>query len=108
MMLLKNSENTYNRPIFIDDSGMRIAGLRVVFNNGVTAGTFLVGDFKKSNLAIREEVNIQVGYVNDDFTKNLVTILAEMRAVHYIKTNHVNAFVQGEFAAAISALDETT
>ncbi len=49
-------------------------------------------------------MNIQVGYVNDDFTKNLVTILAEMRAVHYVKSNHYGAFVKGDFATAIAAL----
>jgi HK97 family phage major capsid protein len=79
-------------------------GLPIIESTVVTAGTFLVGDFSKSNLGIREEINISVGYENDDFTKNLVTILAEMRAVHYIKTNHVNAFVKGTFATVISAM----
>lgn len=80
-------------------------GVPVISNNGVTAGNFLVGDFTKSNLGIREDVNIQVGYENDDFTKNLVTILAEMRAVHYIKSNHTAAFVKGVFSTAKSALE---
>lgn len=104
MQLVKDAEGRYLLPPFMTADGMRVAGLRIVANNGVTAGTFLVGDFKKDNLAIREEFNIQIGYVNDDFTKNLVTILAEMRAVNYIKTNHLNAFVQGTFATAITAL----
>jgi HK97 family phage major capsid protein len=80
-------------------------GLPVIANNGVTAGSFFVGDFSKSNLGIREEVNIQIGYENDDFTKNLVTILAEMRAVHYVKSNHVAAIVKGTFSAAKTALE---
>jgi HK97 family phage major capsid protein len=80
-------------------------GLPVIANNGMTAGNFLVGDFSKSNLGIREEVNIQVGYENDDFTKNLITILAEMRAVHDIKSNHTGAFVKGVFSTAKSALE---
>lgn len=104
MQLVKDAEGRYLLPPFSTADGMIVAGLRVVANNGVTVGTFLVGDFKKDNLAIREEINIQIGYVNDDFTKNLVTILAEMRAVNYIKTNHLNAFVQGSFATAITAL----
>jgi len=104
MQLVKDGEGRYLLPPFSTADGMIIAGLRVVANNGVTAGTFLVGDFKKDNLAIREELNIQIGYVNDDFTKNLVTILAELRAVNYIKTNHLNAFVQGVFSTAITAL----
>ena len=70
----------------------------------MTEGEFLVGDFNKSNLRIREELNIQVGFVNDDFTKNLFTILAETRATHYVKSNHYGAFVKGTFSTSITAL----
>lgn len=104
LQLVKDTTGAYIMPPFSSTNGLTIAGLRVVANNGVTAGTFLVGDFKKASLAIREDVNIQVGYVNDDFTKNLVTILAEMRAVLYIKSNWLNAFVKGNFGTAITAL----
>ena len=51
-------------------------------------------------------VAVQMGYENDDFTKNLVTILAEARAVHYVKTNHLAAFVYGDFSDAITALEK--
>lgn len=104
LQLTKDANGGYIMPPFSSANGLTIAGLRVVSNNGVAAGTFLVGDFKKASLAIREDVNIQVGYVNDDFTKNLVTILAEMRAVLYIKTNWLNAFVKGSFSTGITAL----
>lgn len=80
-------------------------GIPVVANTGMTQGDFLVGDFTKSNLGIREDVNISVGYDQDDFTKNLVTILAEIRAVHYIKSNHTTAFVKGDFATVKAALE---
>jgi HK97 family phage major capsid protein len=95
----------YVMPPFSTNNGQTIFGLRVVANLGVAAGTFVVGDFSKSVLGIREEVNINVGYENDDFTKNLVTILAEMRAFHYIKTNDLAAFVQGTFATAAADLE---
>lgn len=104
MQLTKETTGGYIMPPFSSADGMMIAGLRVVANNGVTAGTFLAGDFKKATLAIREDVNIQIGYVNADFTNNLVTILAELRAVLYVKTNWYNAFVQGTFSTAITAL----
>jgi hypothetical protein len=84
---------------------MRVANIIVVSTTYMTAGNFLVGDMTKSNLRIRENVNIQVGYVNDDFQRNMVTILAEARAVHYVKLNDVNAFVKGTIATAITALD---
>lgn len=102
LMLTKDTQGNYIRPQFMADGSYVIAGLRVVANNGVAVGTFVVGDFTKSNLAVREEINFQIGYVNDDFTKNLVTILAELRAVHYIKSNHVKAFVKGTFSDVIA------
>jgi len=104
MQLVKDGEGRYLLPPFSSADGMTVAGLRLVANNGVTVGSFLVGDFKKATLAIREDVNIQIGYVNDDFIKNLVTILAEMRAVLFVKSNWLNAFVKGTFSTAITAL----
>lgn len=104
MDLVKDANGNYVLPPFSTSGGQTISGLRVVVNNGIAAGTFLAGDFSKSTLGIREDITLSVGYENDDFTKNFVTILAEMRAVHYIKANHVNAFVQGNFATAITAM----
>ena len=106
MELVKDpTTRQYVLPPFIGPNGNTIAGVPIVANNGVTAGEFLVGDFTKAQLKIREDINIQVGFVNDDFTKNLVTILAEMRACFYVKTNHVAAFSYGTFAAAIADLE---
>lgn len=104
MQLTKETTGGYILPPFQSADGMTIAGLKVVANNGVTAGTFLAGDFKKATLAIREDLNIQVGYSNDDFVKNLVTVLAELRAVLFVKSNYYNAFVKGTFSTAITAL----
>lgn len=107
MQLTKSSTGEYTYPMFIPmaDGITRVKGIPVIENNLVREGEFYVGDFTKSNLRVREEMNIQVGYVNDDFTKNLVTILCEMRAVHYVKSNHYGAFVKGEFATAKAALE---
>jgi HK97 family phage major capsid protein len=80
-------------------------GLPIISTSVITAGEFLVGDFSKSNLGIREDINISVGYDQDDFTKNLITILAEVRAVHYIKSNHTAAFVKGDLSDAMAALE---
>ena len=106
LQLTKSTTGEYTYPVYEPqaDGTIRIKGVPVIENNLVPAGDFYVGDWTKSNLRIREDMNIQVGYVNDDFTKNLVTILAEMRAVHYVKSNHYGAFVKGDFATAIAAL----
>lgn len=106
MELTKATDGHYVLPPFVSATGTTIKGLPVISNNGVTAGDFLVGDFTKSNLRIREDVTLAVGYENDDFTKNLVTILAEARAVHFIKSNQTGAFVTGTFTAAKTALEK--
>jgi HK97 family phage major capsid protein len=96
---------TYQMPLTMDGV-TRIKAVPVIENNGITVGSYVVGDMSKDNLRIREEMNIQVGYVNDDFTKNLVTVLAEMRACNYVKSNHYGAFVAGDFATDIAVIDK--
>ena len=106
MDMEKGDDNHYILPPFVTADGTRVAGTTVIESFSIDEGSFLVGDFTKSNLRIREEININLGYENDDFTKNMVTILAEMRAVHYIKLHHVPAFVKGTFAAAIALINK--
>lgn len=55
-------------------------GLPIVVSNAMTAGKFLMADFNTSYEHIsRMSTVIDIGFVNDDFTKNLVTIRAERR-----------------------------
>ena len=102
--LTKATDGGYTYPAFWDRN-MMIAGLTVVTSTNIAPDTFLVGDMSKSNVRIRENMSLQVGYVNDDFQRNMVTILAEMRAAHYVKKHQVDAFVTGDFTTAIAALD---
>lgn len=104
MDLVKDTTGQYVLPPFISVDGTRISGIPVVSNTGIAVGNFLVGDFTKSGVRFKEGLTINVGYENDDFTKNLVTILAEARLVHRVKSNHYAAFVKGVFSTAITAL----
>jgi len=104
MQLTKSSTGEYTYPMFLMDVN-RVANLVVVSTTNMVAGTFLVGDFTKSNVRMREAMNVQVGYVNDDFQRNMVTILAEARLVQYVKENDYPAFVDGNIATAIAALE---
>jgi HK97 family phage major capsid protein len=104
MELSKDSTGQYIMPPFAALDGTIVSGIRVVANTGVTIDKFLVGDFSKSGVRFKEGVTINVGYENDDFTKNLVTILAEARLVQRVKSNHYGAFVYGDFSDAVTAL----
>jgi HK97 family phage major capsid protein len=106
MKLSKASDGHYVLPPFSSVDGTSVEGIRVVANTGVTIDKFLVGDFSKAGVRFKEGLTINVGYENDDFTKNLVTILAEARLVQRVKSNHYGAFVYGDFSDAITALTQ--
>jgi HK97 family phage major capsid protein len=56
-------------------------GLRVVESLYVPAGTVIVGDFNSaSTLYDREQGHVRVGYIDQQFVRNMQTILAELRA----------------------------
>jgi len=60
-------------------------GLPVVESEAMTVGTALVGDFAMGcTLFDREQANIRVGLVNDQFIRNMQTILAELRAAFIV------------------------
>jgi HK97 family phage major capsid protein len=104
MDLAKASDGHYVLPPFASNDGTVISGIRVVANVGVAIDSFLVGDFSKAGVRFKEGLTINVGYENDDFTKNLVTILAEARLVLRVKSNHYGAFVKGVLSTAKTAL----
>lgn len=102
MQLTKNDNGDYIRPFKIGDE--LITGLRVVQNPNVPVGSFQMGDFRY--LFIRDYVvlSLNFGWENDDFTKNLVTILGEKRMLAYIKSQYKTAFVADTFANVITAI----
>lgn len=84
--------------------GTQIDSIPVLSNPRMPKGNFLVMDSTKGTIRLREATKIDLGYENDDYTKNLVTILAEKRLAFYVKSQNVKAFVYGSFATAKTAL----
>ena len=106
--LMKDSQARYLTPPFVDSMYAKVMGLPIVTNVGMPQGAFLIGDFTKSNVRVREDATISLGYENDDFTKNLVTILGECRMGHYVKSNHAKAFVYDTFNNARTQIFHST
>lgn len=75
-------------------------GLPVVATQAMTVDKFLVGAFKLgAQIFDRWDARVEVGYVNDDFTKNLVTILAEERLA--LAVYRPQAFIYGDFGFVV-------
>lgn len=105
MEMAKGTDGHYVMPPFKAADGTTIAGVRVVANNGVAADAFYVGDMSKYKVKVREGISIEIGYDGNDWTKNMVTPLAEMRLCGYIASNDYGAIVSGTFTVAKALLD---
>ena len=106
MDLAKSTDGHYILPPFSTNSNTVVKGIPIVANIGVTEGEYLMGDFTKAGVRFREGLVFDIGYENDDFTKNFVTILAEARLVQRVKSNHYPAFVKGTFATDKASIEK--
>jgi HK97 family phage major capsid protein len=76
--------------------------LPVVETQAMNVGKFLTGAYQLgAQLFDRWEGRVEAGYENDDFTKNLVTILGEERLA--LAVYRPEAFIYGDFEIALSA-----
>lgn len=74
----------------------RVWRLPIVWTNVMPAGEFMVGAFATAaTIYDREDATVELGYVDDDFTRNLVTILAEERLAFAVK--RPEALIHGAF-----------
>lgn len=95
------TDGVYLNPNFAQPNTSGLAGINVGNINGMqiisttacTVGELYVIDATKSILGMREDFNVTIGLNGTDLTKNMITILGEVRAVHYIKSNDTTAFI---------------
>ena len=81
-----------------------IPGLRVEASTAVKQGDIVLGDFNYLNIRDVWALTITFGWENDDFTKNLVTMIGEKRLMAYIKAQYKTAFVKDTIANVITAI----
>lgn len=96
MRLLKDGDGKYLLGNPQEVVASNLFGLPIVPTLSMTAGTFLLGDFMASGTVYdRWQPRVETGFVDDDFTRNLVTIRAESRIAQAIK--HSDALITGSF-----------
>ena len=107
MDLEKSGTNgVYLLPAFTSSDNQIISGVTLITNTGMAVDDFVVGDMTKFKVKVREGLNIDVGFrgAADDWAKNFVSFLGEMRLSSYIPENYFGAIVKGDFTSARALL----
>ncbi len=81
-----------------------IGGLTIVETTRITAGKFLLMDSSRWYVRTLEGFRLEYGWENDDFSKNLVSVIAEMRLHSYQNSIDAGSIVYGDFATILTAL----
>ena len=100
------TKDSQGRPLMMayKDANGRLWNLQPVETNQIPVGYFLVGDMTKFMIRDYQPFAIYYGWVNDDFEKNLVTIIGERRLHAFVRTNQIGAFVYAAFATVKTAI----
>lgn len=103
----KDEFGQYVFPAWAQGASVSMAGLTSVENSLVTANTMLVGDFTLGTVYVWDSLIIEMGYIDDDFTKGLVTISAYLRENLRVKSHDEKGFVYiTDIAQALSDITE--
>jgi len=102
---IKNSQGDYIVPPFVSPDGTKIGSVQVKFSNKIADTHILLGDLKKYNLVICEDVMYDEGYENDDFSKNLVSKKLEAFMGSYIKRGDAGAIVYDDIAGILTDIE---
>jgi hypothetical protein len=87
-------------------NGEKIAAT-IVEDNNIAVGYFQAAILDYYKILIYQDFTVSFGWENDDFTKNLVTSIAEMRIHQFSSENHTGFAIYDTFAnvkAAIAAV----
>jgi len=104
MELTKTTQGQYLMPPFSTVDGKDISGCMVIENTGIPVGYLLLGDTNKFHVYNYMSFIIKLGFINDDFQKNLMSLIGEQRLHAWISNNEVGAFVYDSFANVKTAI----
>ncbi len=108
MKCTKDDNGQYLFPAITLLNGKDIDGIRIISKNKIPAGKILMGDFTKLNIIDYIAYSVRLGWVNDQFIKNLFTMLGEGRFYTFTKNLDQRAFVYDDIANVISGIEKIT
>lgn len=79
-------------------------GAVIVEDNNIPVGYFQAAILDYYKILIYQDFALTWGWENDDFTKNLVTAIGEMRLHQFFSENHTGAFIYDQFEVVKAAI----
>lgn len=91
-----------------DEINRLMAGLQIVETTNIDPGKFLLMDTRKWNILVYDQFRLEYGLENDDFRKNLVTVIAEMRLMSYQNSIDAGSVIYDSFATVQAAIEKSS
>jgi HK97 family phage major capsid protein len=104
MILTKTTQDEYVL-LQLELKNGSILGQRVIESNQIPAGSFLMIDMSILNVLIYKDLRVEMGWENDDFSRNLRTIIMELRIHQFISENNYGGLLYDTFADIKTALE---
>ena len=82
-----------------------VTGANIVKDNNIPRGYILVGCLDLYKILIYKGFTMMWGLENDDFTKNLRTVIGETRLHQWVSSNHSGAFIYDKISNIIDKLE---
>lgn len=99
-----NNSGVYLLPPFVTSNGRTIGGATIVEDNNVPVGYFQAAMLRFYRILMYKDFTVTWGWENDDFTKNLVTAVGELRLHQFFNDQYTGAFLYDSFANVMTAI----
>jgi len=103
ILALRLQKDSFGRYLFPPDMAEVYGNMAIIESSMVTADTLLVGDTRYGTIFDLEGVTLEMGYINDQFVKNAMTLLAEKRETLLIRNVDADGFLACSGIAAAVA-----
>lgn len=105
LRLAKDANGQYIFPSFTLFNDKKIDGIRIVPKTKIPDGKILIGDFNKLNIVDYIMYSVRIGWINDQFIKNLFTMLGEGRFYVYVKQLDQRAFIYDDVENILAGIE---
>lgn len=104
--VLKGDDGHYLLPPFVGPDGKTVDSMPIIESSQVPANELVVGDSRYGTIYDLEDVQIEMGYVDDQFTKDTMTIKARKRMTLLIRNVDADGFtLVNDITAGVAALE---